>query len=229
MDERVVCLGCGGMVADRGAVLPEGEARCVCPPPSLIPAPAWSEPPPGPCPRCEQPLARRRYGDLDAAECPACGGLLVGRATMDRIATSPDATGTVRLALPARERAREPPARYLRCPACSNLMNRRVFGRVSGVIVDVCREHGVWFDGGELAAVLAFVEGGGLERAKQRDADERAEAERARRADQRRAELSVGMTQASALEMQGSWSRWSRRSAAAEVLLALFELWGESR
>lgn len=37
--------------------------------------------------------------------------------------------------------------------------NRKNFGRSSGVIVDICRRHGVWFDRGELPRVLAFVEG----------------------------------------------------------------------
>jgi Zn-finger nucleic acid-binding protein len=42
-------------------------------------------------------------------------------------------------------------------------MARMTFGQRSGVIVDVCRAHGTWFDAGELDAVMAFVRGGGLE------------------------------------------------------------------
>jgi hypothetical protein len=41
-------------------------------------------------------------------------------------------------------------------------MNRKNFGAHSGIIVDVCREHGTWFDGDELAAALEFVRAGGL-------------------------------------------------------------------
>ena len=44
-------------------------------------------------------------------------------------------------------------------------MNRTVFGRVSGVIVDVCKDHGVWFDAGEINAIIQFVEEGGMARA----------------------------------------------------------------
>jgi len=36
-------------------------------------------------------------------------------------------------------------------------MNRINFGRTSGVIVDVCKKHGTWFDGGELTQVIAFA------------------------------------------------------------------------
>jgi Zn-finger nucleic acid-binding protein len=78
----------------------------------------------------------------------------------------------------------EPPARtvtpldavtYLPCPLCHNSMNRVNFGRVSGVIVDVCRDHGTWFDGGELTRVVAFVGGGGMAKMRARVVEERHE------------------------------------------------------
>jgi Zn-finger nucleic acid-binding protein len=62
-------------------------------------------------------------------------------------------------------------------------MNRKNFGQTSGVIVDVCQKHGIWFDPGELPRVLAFVETGGLERARRRDEELR----RNRREDQAQA------------------------------------------
>jgi len=42
-------------------------------------------------------------------------------------------------------------------------MTRMNFGVRSGIILDVCRTHGTWFDGGELDAALSFVQAGGLE------------------------------------------------------------------
>ncbi len=42
-------------------------------------------------------------------------------------------------------------------------MSRMNFGTRSGIILDVCRTHGTWFDRGELEAVLSFVREGGLE------------------------------------------------------------------
>jgi hypothetical protein len=47
-------------------------------------------------------------------------------------------------------------------------MHRRNFGQISGVILDWCRGHGWWFDAEELGRVLAFVDGGGLERAREK-------------------------------------------------------------
>ena len=42
-------------------------------------------------------------------------------------------------------------------------MNRVNFARCSGVIVDVCRGHGTWFDRDELSGIVQFIRGGGLE------------------------------------------------------------------
>jgi Zn-finger nucleic acid-binding protein len=45
---------------------------------------------------------------------------------------------------------------------CDELMVRWNFGRSSGVLVDVCRKHGVWFDAEELAHVLRWIRSGNL-------------------------------------------------------------------
>ena len=51
---------------------------------------------------------------------------------------------------------------YRECPVCRTLMSRKNFGGNSGVVVDVCTTHGVWFDRGELPKVLAYIEADGL-------------------------------------------------------------------
>jgi hypothetical protein len=43
-------------------------------------------------------------------------------------------------------------------------MLRRNFGGTSGVIVDVCNQHGVWFEGDELVRAARFIRKGGLDR-----------------------------------------------------------------
>ena len=45
-------------------------------------------------------------------------------------------------------------------------MHRRNFASISGVMIDVCRKHGVWLDHSELERILAFVREGGLDRAR---------------------------------------------------------------
>lgn len=98
---------------------------------------------------------------------------------MTKIADTHDKSTALRLALPQRVVNKETDVHYLTCPVCKKSMNRRAFGRISGVVVDVCKQDGVWFDPGELSAVLAFISRGGLEEARKRELDELAESKRA--------------------------------------------------
>jgi hypothetical protein len=48
-------------------------------------------------------------------------------------------------------------------------MHRRNFGKSSGVIVDVCTFHGVWFDDKEVKEVLDFCTSGELAKSERFD------------------------------------------------------------
>ncbi|MBK8254593.1 MAG: hypothetical protein IPK82_18235 [Polyangiaceae bacterium] len=37
------------------------------------------------------------------------------------------------------------------------LMRRVQFGRTSGVVIDICWDHGTWFDNGELSAMIRYA------------------------------------------------------------------------
>jgi len=57
---------------------------------------------------------------------------------------------------------------YRRCPVCRKHMNRKNYGRRSGVIMDECAEHGIWLDPGELKQIMEWVKAGGLKRAEEK-------------------------------------------------------------
>ncbi len=44
-------------------------------------------------------------------------------------------------------------------------MSRKNFRRISGVLIDQCRDHGIWLDAGELDHIRCFIANGGLEQA----------------------------------------------------------------
>jgi Zn-finger nucleic acid-binding protein len=48
-------------------------------------------------------------------------------------------------------------------------LNRINFARCSGVIVDICKGHGSWFDCDELSRIIKFIRGGGLEVSRARE------------------------------------------------------------
>jgi Zn-finger nucleic acid-binding protein len=68
--------------------------------------------------------------------------------------------------------------RYVPCPECSKLMHRVNFANCSGVIVDVCKAHGTWFDKGEMTHIIEFIQSGGLELSKAKRQAELEAAER---------------------------------------------------
>ena len=48
-------------------------------------------------------------------------------------------------------------------------MNRSNFARSSGVIIDLCKKHGVWFDRDELPKIIDFITGGGMQRSREKE------------------------------------------------------------
>ncbi|WP_169796445.1 zf-TFIIB domain-containing protein [Chondromyces crocatus] len=128
-----------------------------------------------PCPDCQQPLSviEENVGTLH--DCSLCGGQFVEHALLRELIQRRELSH-VPGGTPSLRRSSLEPVRYRPCPACAQLMNRKNFGESSGVIVDTCRTHGTWFDQGELPRVLGFIAAGGLARARQRQAEERARA-----------------------------------------------------
>ncbi len=45
---------------------------------------------------------------------------------------------------------------YRHCPVCDTVMNRTNYAKRSGVIMDVCKEHGIWLDPSELTQILEW-------------------------------------------------------------------------
>jgi Zn-finger nucleic acid-binding protein len=124
------------------------------------------------CPRCREPMQALRLGVTMARECAACGGLWLDPASLQQLSNAREERAGVLSVLAARTPAAAVPPdviRYVPCPCCQKLMNRKNFAQSSGVVLDVCATHGVWLDRGELERVLGFVEGGGLARARARE------------------------------------------------------------
>jgi Zn-finger nucleic acid-binding protein len=162
------------------------------------------------CPRCagSPPLLARLIGDVLLDECSGCRGVWLDAAAVDRVVRERQASSLSPLrqmtppepelqpggpstsaieavaaaALPAAPTV--PPGRlYIACPDCGQLMNRVNFARHSGVILDVCRGHGTWFDATELPRVVDFVMKGGVEESQRREVEDLREQARRAAAD----------------------------------------------
>lgn len=123
---------------------------------------------PRPCPGCGNRMNTINAGTDSSVflleRCDQCLGLFFDPGELDSlIEHNIRAVFTVdRLAL-AGLAAHKPEDQvcYRKCPLCANLMNRVNFGNSSGVIVDHCRDHGIYLDAGELHHILKWVRSGG--------------------------------------------------------------------
>jgi len=127
------------------------------------------------CPKCKSNMLPISLGGSAMRECESCGGLWLEVAAFEKLCVDREHQSAVLgLASPMRGRPIDPTAeeikvRYVPCPQCGQLMNRMNFARCSGVIVDVCRGHGTWFDREELRAIIEFIRAGGLELARNKE------------------------------------------------------------
>jgi Zn-finger nucleic acid-binding protein len=165
----VACPSCFGMIflgskfcAHCGAKVERAEA---------------SDETPKLCPRCRVQLDAIALGPATLHECPRCEGLWIDVETFTEICADREKQAAV---LGGAQPAHAPATldfnlddvHYVPCPACGALMNRVNFAHTSGVIVDVCKGHGTWFDRDELRRIVEFIRDGGLERARQRERDQ---------------------------------------------------------
>lgn len=176
-----------------------------------------------PCPRCDAPLHPRRVDDLVIDECARCLGVFLDQVAIQRVIVDRAQSRAEALlgALPRVEIHPVPAAgqkMYLRCPVCDTVMNRRLFATGTGIIIDVCRTHGTFFDAGELPLIIDFVMHGGLDTAQRRDLERRREAAKRELAQSHAAALPVAR-----LHLPPT----SASSALIDFLVSLFD--GPSR
>jgi Zn-finger nucleic acid-binding protein len=120
------------------------------------------------CPACGVPMLRGTLGPNTLHECEKCFGIWLDTATFERLCREAEKQAA---ALPAVSLGQAyvtdlGPVRYRRCPVCGQLMNRVNFAHRSGVVVDVCPNHGTWFDRNELQRIILFIRSGGLDRSR---------------------------------------------------------------
>ena len=123
------------------------------------------------CPGCDAVLFQGQLGPSVLHQCGKCFGFWVDRATFDRICREAEEQSLppgLPGAVPPPAPVALPKVRYVKCPSCRSFMNRVNFAECSGVVVDVCREHGTWFDAYELNRIVEFIRAGGLDKARDR-------------------------------------------------------------
>jgi Zn-finger nucleic acid-binding protein len=118
-------------------------------------------------------------GDTPLLECGGCDGVWVDADVFERMCARRESQTAVLQRLPPRTAPKAgAPVRYRPCLRCGKMMNRVNFGRLSGAVIDVCRGHGAFLDAGELHQIVAFIQDGGLDRARTLKLEELRDGER---------------------------------------------------
>jgi Zn-finger nucleic acid-binding protein len=182
-DLHTVCPTCMTRVSDRAQYC----HHCATP---IVPQGSAGEPTKTGCPACgrRHKMNGRALGDppVSVLECPRCAGLWLSRdgfkVVADRARDASVADPAILIGASSDDESTTAGARatsfYRQCPECRKMMNRRNFGKRSGVVIDACKEHGIWFDARELGIILRWIRQGGEDRAAERRETEARHAER---------------------------------------------------
>jgi Zn-finger nucleic acid-binding protein len=158
------------------------------------------------CPACRKALQRIDVGGTPLLECGACDGIWVDADVFERLCAGKEAQAAVLERLtPRQPRPPAGPVKYRPCVRCGKMMNRVNFGKLSGAVIDVCRGHGTYLDAGELHQIVAFITGGGLDRARTRAREELREEERRLRDLERKAMRELRDSRGSPFTVSAEW------------------------
>jgi Zn-finger nucleic acid-binding protein len=161
-------------------------------------------------------------GSTSVRECDQCFGLWLDVPSFERIcADREEQAAVLGMASPAPQHSVTPDIRisYAPCPECTQLMNRVNFARCSGVVVDICKGHGTWFDKDELSRIVEFIRGGGLEASRAKEKAELAEERRLLRQEQ----MKIDLRQSSSLSGARSEDSLLGIASAGSILKLLLD------
>jgi len=109
------------------------------------------------CPHCRKRLVSVIAKGVELAGCGGCGGIWIDNASARAVLGAPEAIFSD-LARRAGSNARNRSARGTNpsCPVCTAVLDRVI---TKGIELDVCGDHGTWFDPFELAVLVDRLAG----------------------------------------------------------------------
>ena len=117
------------------------------------------------CVTCHEPLVLREHEGIQVLACDRGHGVFLHAdslraAVRDRTDDRPEheERSAVETQGTASVEQLEASEDIRTCPTCGTEMSKQVFAYESGVTTDVCDEHGVWLDEGELHRIEAWYE-----------------------------------------------------------------------
>jgi hypothetical protein len=107
------------------------------------------------CPVCQQAMIVLELDEVEVDYCPACQGIWLDAGELELLLGGAEAAVSLIESFSPAETAETP----RKCPICRKKMEKVLAGQSGGKreLLDRCKkEHGLWFDRGELQAILAI-------------------------------------------------------------------------
>ncbi|HNX06132.1 MAG TPA: zf-TFIIB domain-containing protein [Bacteroidales bacterium] len=109
------------------------------------------------CPVCKKPMLVLELQQIEIDYCQECGGIWLDEGELELLLGAAQEKDDLMSSFSADLKNSE---KKRRCPACSKKMNKVLVGKNNRVLLDKCRKnHGFWFDSGELNEVLELASG----------------------------------------------------------------------
>jgi len=125
-----------------------------------------------PCPNCDgENLHSRKMAEqvFTLKECNICAGIWISadvffhleqQAQKEAVSGSLIHARNIEFNQKRKNEKIDPTKFYKKCPQCEVVMQRKNYSGSSGIVVDVCYKHGMWFDIHELDEILEFIRSG---------------------------------------------------------------------
>lgn len=124
------------------------------------------------CPNCLAQLESVNVGSLArfvVEKCPKCYGLFFDHHELEKLleesVEQPQRIDHRKLHELIQSPRHQDDIVYRRCPVCDAIMQRKNYARRSGIVIDVCYEHGMWLDAGEFKQLQEWIRLGGEKKA----------------------------------------------------------------
>lgn len=104
------------------------------------------------CPSCSSHLVTLEFAEIEVDYCFKCRGIWLDKGEIEhliRIAGGKDQLMKTLTSTTTHERKRK-------CPACRRPMEKEFIGKAEKVLLDHCKNHGMWSEAGELKKILAL-------------------------------------------------------------------------
>ena len=106
------------------------------------------------CPACREPMVVLELDEVEIDYCISCKGIWLDSGELELLLEDASERDAVFSSFQADSAAQE---KSIKCPICSKRMHKVLCGKERKVRIDKCKkDHGIWFDEGELEQVVAI-------------------------------------------------------------------------